>query len=496
MGQGTHVRRVASNGLLAAIQSVVGAAAYLILYRIVIGELGLGALGLLTTTLAIASVVVFFDLGMSEGLARTVAIRAHRAGSFGIGRLMEGGLLFVLLTCGIAAVALYWALGAWVESWLHSRTSISTDALVPLALGYCVTLQMTVASMGVLEGLEQYRTRLAAASLGALALVVASYLLVPKLGLSGAVIALIGQSLVTVAVAAFGAYRLTGVDKATGNDELRNTLKELLAIGLPIKATGLAALALDPFTKVLMMSSAGPAPVGAYEIAARLVVQLRSIIVSGTQASLPRLSQLAQADQPGAGRLEASLKQLGDSVSAISFAALLIVLPAVCIIVVSHVEWQVVGFAAMLSFGWAINAASATSFFALIANRHLRPVWLSALIMSILNLTLGLSIGLRGGPWYIVGILSSSVAAGSIYTIAKRQSDQVAPRMRPTLFVGKRITLAIALSLSLCYAGIAILQTKFSQAAWSVGLTLLFVAISAPIVWLLFKDLANDDKEL
>jgi O-antigen/teichoic acid export membrane protein len=186
---------------------------------------------------------------------------------------------------------------------------------------------------------------------------------------------------------------------------------------------------LDPLTRVAVTYFGGTAAAGHYEVAARLVLQLRTMIVAGFQAMLPRLVKLAALDGEGAARVTGQTYRAGLSIAVAAFTMAVLMGPFIYEFVLGYVPPLGMRFFVMLCAGWCVNAVSAPFFFNLLARRRVAALWLSSGVMALVNVGLIGVLGRLFGDQGVVASLAIAIATGSIVTIiAARRSDVAVPR--------------------------------------------------------------------
>jgi O-antigen/teichoic acid export membrane protein len=424
------IRLIARNGMLAAAQVVLTSVGYLFAYRVMGATVGIEVIGSWSLCLAIGSVATLADLGASDGLARTVAERAAATDSGGLRRVLVTGIVFCSIACLAGGLICYAVAKAALPRVLSDPAALATTlAVLAPALIVAGLNALGLSCQGVLEGLERYQLRFVAGVAATIVFVASIMLLVPAAGLAGVVWAYLAQAGTLLAISGTLCFLLTRGSSRGSNGPSLGLLRELVKVGLPMRATGLVTLLLDPLTRVAVTYFGGTASAGYYEVASRLVLQLRTVIVAGFQAGLPRLVKLATLGSANASQVTGQTYRGGLSIAVAAFTMAILVGPFIFQFVLGRVPPLGMQFFVMLCAGWCINAISAPFFFSLVAKRRVAALWLSSAVMGVANVTLFGLLGRLFGAQGVVASLAISIAAGSLVTIvAALRLDTAVPR--------------------------------------------------------------------
>jgi O-antigen/teichoic acid export membrane protein len=478
-------RLVARNGLLAATQVGLISIGYLVAYRVMGATVGLDVIGAWSLCLALGSVATLADLGVSDGLARSVAQRAASSDKSTMRRILVTGLLCSAIGPAVGVTLCYLGLSAGLPLLFSDPATreVARSLLVP-AMAVSVLNTLGLSCQGVLEGLEKYHLRFAAAAVATTVFVVATIAFVPRAGVTGVVCAYAAQACTIVFISLVLCLRLTRTSDGQANHPSIGLARELVKVGLPIRATGLVTVALDPLTRVAVTYFGGATSAGLYEVASRLVLQLRTLIVAGFQAVLPRLVKLAIVEPATASRVEQEAFRGGLVITVAAFTMAALMGPAVFEFILGTVPPDGLRFFVLLCIGWCVNAISAPYFFSLVSRRRVAAIWWSSGVMALTNVMLFGLLGRRFGAQGVVASLATAIAAGSAITILAVLREGGRPARVPNvqglvLVVASLVVVAVALGpvlmgddhavgmiplvfLTVAYAAVALVTFYFS----------------------------------
>jgi O-antigen/teichoic acid export membrane protein len=413
---------LARNGMLSALQIVAATGGMFLVYRDVSVLLGLAALGAWSICLSIATPIAFFDLGASDAVVRQVASRIATGNKIASLHVVRTAL--AICTVGGLVGAAILALPVWLLA--SHFTSVPQMQLPGLVLGaFAVVFLNTLgfACTGALEGLERYDLKLAVSLVSVAVLVLSSQYLIPRFAIYGLVIAFVLQSASNF-VLSFGiASRALNVGSNLVPPPSLATAQELVSVGFPIKAFGFVNLIIEPLTRLLIGHFGTLHLVGVYEVASRIVVQLRLLVVSATQAALPRMMKAASSGVSASRAVHAFTVRANAWGCITAFSLLALSLPWLLRLVTGRNDHETIVFGLVLLLGWLTNALSAPFFFRNVATLKVRRIWISAFIIAGVNLFAGLTLGAVFDAVGVVIALSLGVALGSVYTMCSDSSQ-------------------------------------------------------------------------
>jgi O-antigen/teichoic acid export membrane protein len=146
--------------------------------------------------------------------------------------------------------------------------------------------------------------------------------------------------------------------------------KELLHFGLRLQAVNISSFLFEPTMKFVMSAVAGVAALGIFEMAWRLIMQLRQVVVAPTQNLVPVFATQAEPAE-----LRLLYHRSFAAISLLAAAALSIATissPLIIYLWLGHVEWLFVAFIAIMAPGWLLHIACVPAFLLGIAQGRLR----------------------------------------------------------------------------------------------------------------------------
>ncbi len=242
---------------------------------------------------------------------------------------------------------------------------------------------------------------------GSLVFLIASIGLVPHYGLWGILYA---QALQGFLMLGFGVLVFHGfMAKSSPIFWSQTDFKRLTHYGSKATVVGFLQLACDPLIRLMASYFGGLAAVTLIELATRIIVAVRGLIMSVGQLLVPAFARASLKDQHETAKLYANARRVFVLITVPVLACLLCVAPVLERVMLLNTTPQFLPMMWMLSLGWGVNIVTAPAFFLLTGRRRLRPLFWNRLIMliavlifgtlggqlfGILGVTLGVTVGL------------------------------------------------------------------------------------------------------
>jgi O-antigen/teichoic acid export membrane protein len=409
-----------NSGVIAAAQIVWQTVAMFAVYRIAAHAASPAILGLWSTGVAVMSLVTFADAGLTDIMVRQVSTAVAASEWRRLKGLCAAVLLLVAVSVGVAALLAILP----VAGLLHTLTPTLPKASARLLAGggaVLVWLTILVAgACGVLEAFGRYDLKALAAFIGSSVGIVAAWgasRVIPQgaiaIGLVAAAIVNLATLLITLLLLL---RRLPGRAIAPRISELR----DMVRIGVPARVAGLANLGLDPAIRFLILRFGGTQGSVFYELASRLVVQLRGVLVAVTQVMVPRLVQARSRGEYDENLVISALTQSSIRIASPALWLTLLLLPLLSAAVLGKVESELLAYGLMLAIAWLINIVTVPAYYANFIEGKLHRNRLSHLVMLLAVPLLGFPGGLMAGGLGVVAGAALAICGGSIVNVLGR----------------------------------------------------------------------------
>jgi O-antigen/teichoic acid export membrane protein len=356
--------RFRRNASWAVAEVVASALVLFLLYRIIVGQLGVKALGIWSLVLATTSLARLADLGAAAGLGRFVAIAGARDERDKTVSYVETAIVTnFLLYLAIALV--FWAPAYYALSLTVSGAALDTArTLLPFTLISFVLISVAGATTGAVVGQQRSDQKSMMIIAGLLLQFAAAALLVPLGGLRGLAWAQIAQNVLVITLGWFIFLKNHHREWCFRFPYRwhRDIFRELLGFGAKLQAANIIAFLYDPTVKFLMSSFGGLEALGFFEMSQRLVQQVRQIVVMPNQVLMPGFAHLMERQPEKIARLYHKAATLTLVVGFILLGAVSLASPVICYLWIGHESSLFVRFTVILAACWFANLVAAPAY--------------------------------------------------------------------------------------------------------------------------------------
>ncbi|MCU7618684.1 oligosaccharide flippase family protein [Chryseobacterium sp. PBS4-4] len=390
---------------------------YYFLYRFLLEKLGVKLLGVWSVVMSASSIANIADLGIATSMVRFVSLYEHKNNLKRIPQLIFTGVVLNMLIF-IPICLIIWPIAYLILGNIVEENYVTTARqLLPFSL-LCVLLNSLAGVYGsLLDGFRKNYIRNSIFSFSSLLFLFFTILSVKKYGIIGVIWSQVFQSSLTLILCIIFATRLVKFNPFKWNWN-KVIFKEIFSYGIQFQLTSITGILNEPVTKMLMSKFGGLAFTGYYEMASKLVMQIRGVIVSANQSLMPLMVKESVATE---NKKKFSVLSLSFAsvffISLLSLSFLNILSPIVSKVWIGHDEPIFINVLLVVSVCMFINLLSAPTYFALLSFNKLNPIIISQLIMAIINIALGYFLGSILGGYGIVFTWMIVVIVGSWYLI-------------------------------------------------------------------------------
>lgn len=408
---------VSGNALYMLVRVLLSAVITFSLYRFLLQNLGAERLGVWALIIATTSIGNIGSLGLGGGLVKFIAAYEARNDVARMNALLHTAVISIaVVMCGVATV-LYLFRESILTTVIPARLVPLAMSVFPLALLGLWVGMVAMTYQSFLEGRQQFAITSTVVTIGIVVHALCAFTLVPTNGLHGVVIANVISSAI-VLVGMMLAVRLSSIDvKVLPRRWSSREFKQAFAYGASFQVIAIATMLFDPITKFLMGRFGSISGLGYYEMASRLVLVIRQLLISMNSVIVPAVSNVAELS---IHRVHSMYRRNLDTILIVS--SVLLLAPAALAPLVSEVwlgqSQELFIFSTIaLSLGWFINTLSGPSYFFFLGQGDLTWVTISHVAIAIVNLVLGIGMGILWGTQGIVLAFVVALGVGSSVTI-------------------------------------------------------------------------------
>ncbi len=485
-----HKRRFLINAISSSLQSVVVAATLFFLYRFLLKTIPVEHIGIWSVIFAAASIGKLAEMGVSAGVVKFVAAALARSEEEEAAKSIQTAATATSVGIGLCMLLAY-ASSPLYLSWLVGKAHMDVASSV-LGLALLSFWLSSVASVfqSALDGCHRMDSRSMLNIATTLLHFVLCLAFTPSWGLWGLGLSQIIQALVTLVgnqlmlrryLPSIG-FRFWGW----------NTLhfRALLRYGLNAQLASVSITLLsEPITKAFITNFGGLGMVAYYDMATRMISQLRSVVLSAFQAMVPMVSHLHENNREQLRELYVRASQSMSLVALPLFGAIAAFAPYISLIWIGRVESVFVYSSSVLAAGWCLNTLIVPAYMINLGTGQLSWNTRSHIVIGIVNSLAGWALCEWIGPSGAILAWSGGLAIGSLALLLgfhKENSIRVA-LVCPANIIGLSLTITVlAIVVPLAYQ---IWSSRTSSL--NLGLISLVIFLLAILPFVLQSDIAK-----
>lgn len=410
-------KHISRNVLATVTQVLISGVVFFILYRYLYDRIGVEQIGIWSLVLAATTVSRIGELGLSAGVVRFVAQALGRGDTQRAADVVQT----ITLTLGIFMAAL---LAVGYPLFVLALGYFLPEHGVPIALGILPYALMSLWVMiivsvfsGGLDGCMRMDLRSLLTAASHLVYLGLAMLLVPKYGLKGVAIAQLIQSTGLMVMLWWTLRRRMKELPLFPMHWKFAVLKDVLGYGVSFQIISIMNMLFDPLVKALMSKFGGLEALGYYEMANRLILQGRAMIVEASRVMVPAVAALQEHDAGKAKQLFITAYQLTFYVAVLFFGVLGVLLPTISILWLGHYQAVFVQFALLLNMAWFANTLINPAYFANLGTGALRPNMIAHIIIVSFTAIVGWVLGAHYGGLGVVVSTVISLVMGSMFVL-------------------------------------------------------------------------------
>lgn len=477
-------RQILKNIAATLSQTLILGVTLFLLYRYILDVIGPEKLGIWSLVLSSTSITKIANLGLSGSVVKFVAQYSARNNLKAVSHLLQTSLLAIGGFTGLLLLIIYPFTPNLLSFFIQSEISLA-DARLVLPYSF-VSVWLSIlfgVILGGLDGFQRIDIRSGIMIASSLFHAILSFILVGQVGLVGLAQAQLYQYLFVIAVGLYFLKRQVDIPIIPYQWDTP-LFKELLVYGVNFQVMSVAAMLFDPVTKGLLSRFGGVSMLGYYELANRLVIQVRSLIVSTNQVLVPTIADLKE-------KAPAEIRKIYDvSMRAVFFISvpvftfLIVCAPQISELWLGTPEPVFILATRLLSIGWFVNTLSGPIFFIYLGTGDLFWNTVGQCLIGSLNLLLGWVFGqIFGGYGVITGWVLGLIIGSSFVMIAYWVQNEGSFRLflnRSNLLLTLCATISIVVALTRVF-GWGASNSPFTQLVWGISLIGIFLI---PSLWL------------
>jgi len=397
-----------------ALQVLISAIALFGLYRFLLMLLGARDFGIWALIQAATSLIALSNMGLTSSIVKFVADNHADGDRRKIADLVETSAISVGFFSLFLSLVGYPLIRLYFEHTMDAEAYHLAAALLPWALAAFSLSMITGIYHSALYGCHLILERNELLIFDSLSYLALSMWIAPTTGLSGLIYARVVQNSLTLILSSHSLrQRVVGITFVPLRWKLP-VFKELLGYAFTFQVIGILNIIMDPLTKGLLSRFGSLEMVTYFEMASRLIAQLRGILVNANQVLVPTFAKTSRSNPAGTITLFMRSYDAMFFISVCAFGLLLASLPLIGLLWLSTKQPLFVTFGMILAIGWFINTLSVPAYFACLGTGVLSVLLAAHSVMAVLNVVLGIGLGENYRGIGVVGAWALALAAGGV----------------------------------------------------------------------------------
>ena len=439
--------RLVRNALVAASQAIVTGITLFFIYKYLLQQIGAEDLGVWALVLATTSAASLANLGIATSTVKFISQYLARDNPEAVSSIIQTAALTVAIVLGLILPLAYPLLAYLLEFLVKPPEKVADAMLIlPFSLASFWLNSLSSVFQASIDGFQRVDLRgylLMASSVLYLLIV---FSLVPLNGLLGLAQAQLIQSFLLLIFSWLILRRLLKPLPLIPYRWSSATFREILGYSLNFQVISLTQLLFDPITKSLMSRFGGVGMLAYYEMAYRMVLQLRALIVEGHRAIVPTIADVQEKNPDQIPVIYHESFRLIVFLVAVILPICIIGTPFVSVLWIGSYNTAFILFSYILFGSWFLNLLSNPAYFANLGTGHLRWNVIGHVVLGVLNVVLGVLLGNHLGAYGIaIGTGVAVITGSSLIMISYQHINNISWH---TLLDRNSISLGLLSSLS------------------------------------------------
>ncbi len=367
--------RLARNAMASVIQTGVSGLSLLVMYRLMMQYLTIEQIGLWSLVIGSTTVARLSEFGIGAGVLRFIA--GDLAGDDRAKAARTIGMAFVLMVALVSAVTML--LRPYLLAYLLHATPAglhhTASVLLPAAITVVILTSAANVFSNALDGCQRMDLRCVFQAIGSFAQAALTWYILPRLGADGLGLAQIAQAVILLAGCAITSFVIIGAPLRFYLAFDSPRLRAMFSYGGNLQLIGVAQMLFEPLVKVLLTSFGGIALTGYFDMANKIIVQFRSVIVAAYGALVPHVAARAQNGAFDIAAIRAIYRQsVGLLLFLLTpyFAIIAAGMPLVLTLWRGHFDAVFLAVALIMLIGWFVNSLFIPAYMIFVATGKLR----------------------------------------------------------------------------------------------------------------------------
>lgn len=454
---------ISLNIFFSLLQILITGVAYYFLYKFLLQKIGADLMGVWAIVLSVSSTANIANLGIGASVIRYTAKFKVNFELQSINKLLHTSFLFQAVIFFVICTIIYLITPLWLHAVIKSNYYNSAIALIPYSLLCLMLNALSGIFVSCIDGLQKNYIHSLIYIVSFVVLILSSYLLVPEYGLIGLAYAQVMQAAflllgsICCLKLIFKPLQLFPImwDKAI--------FKYIGSFGVQQQIISICQVCFDPFTKSILGGFGNLSMVTYYEMANRLVIQLRGFLVSANQVFIPVFTSTHEKSAESKHRLYKQVFSINFLLSILWLTFIIASIVPISKVWIGQLNDEFIIIAILLVLAYWCNIIISPAYFANMGSATLRNNITGNVIIAVFNILLGIILGYFFKGYGVVVGWSFALAVGSIYIMNKYHQKNI---FKTTQLLKKKDVVIIILSTTYCLFCLLFFYFKSGLNVW------------------------------
>ncbi len=415
--------RINRNVLLTLGNTLFSGALLYFLYQYLLGSIGIENIGIWSVVTAATSLGNVGGMGLAGSVLKFVAKYEALGKKEAVGAVVQTAVVTIAVVIAAILLVAYLPLDRLLGRLVSQESVGVAREILPFAMSILWVSSLGSVFQSALEGLHRFDVAAVVNILMGSVYLALVLLWVPHHGLHGLLLAQLTQAVGMMLILWLILRPLAGMSAWIPLGWDRSYFREMLRYGINFQIGSLLQLLLEPVTKLLMSRFGGLSMVGYFDMANRMVVQFRAILVSANRVLIPVIAEYQETDRSRLKTIYVQSFRLLVFLSIPLYIGVASLAPSISEIWIGHVEPVFIQFAVLLSLGWFVNTLVGPSYMGNLGAGTLLWNTVYHAVNGVVNLALGLILGWLWGGMGVAIAFAVSIAIASVLLMIRYQSD-------------------------------------------------------------------------
>jgi O-antigen/teichoic acid export membrane protein len=474
-------RTVVKNVVTTIAQIIFNGLVYYWLYKFMILHLGVEQLGVMSLVLAITSVASISNLGLTSSIVQFAATYLAKGDVEKIDALIKTSAIFLCLFFSLFSIIVYAAVSFFIDSIVQNAYKAIVLKILPYSLLSLLVLTLSGVFTSLLEGVQKNFLKNYTYIISSIIFVAIVWWWLPSIGLIAVAIAQVLQSSCILLLSVFFCKKEIKSINLLSWKWNKSVFKEIFSYGIKYQFISIASMLFEPITKFFIGKFSSLSLLGYYEMASRMVTQVRGLVVNANQVLIPVNVHVNENYKEQSSSLFYKVFNINFIVTIFIMSCLLSVAPIISLLWIGNLNINFLIMTTILVVAYSFNSFTAPVYFAKLAEANLHLLLKAHILMGLINLGLGYCMGKLFTGMGSVLAWAIALIIPSFYLIDGYMKEK---QLNITDMVSKRDVIwasgifIFSIAATLVYVLSDIKKTTYGSLGLMVGLLLFIVGIT------------------